>query len=289
MNANSVPAASATSRCMAFAVDIVVGAALMWVAMYAILKTGSPRTFLLATGYGHLAFVLAVPALVFSTFLAHGNATPGMIAADIQVLDKRAGTAIGWTTAILRTLLWPLSVAPAGAGLLTYFITKRRQTLHDIVTGSIVVERPFIGVKLAYRPWPVFWTMTLRAGPVIMAVTLAALVYLTSADRARDFLVDAAAVSAALTVLLTASISILKVHTSKARLTPRGIQRSGLLGWKKTIIPWDEIDHATVKIRRYFSYLRCKTINKSSFRLPLDTGNTSMAAQELGAHGVRIE
>ena len=274
---------------MAFAVDVVVGAAVVWVAMYAILKTGSPREFLLTAGYGQLAFVLVVPFVVFSTFLAHGNATPGMIATDIQVLDKKKGTAIGWKTAVLRTFLWPFSVAPAGAGLLTYFITKQRQTMHDIVTGSIVVERPFIGVKLMYQPWPVFWAMTLRAGPIIMAVTLATLVYLTSTDRAREFFVHAAAVSAALTVLLTASTSILKVHTSKARLTPSGIQRSGLLGWKKKIIPWDEIDHATVKIRRYFSYLRCKTINKSSFKLPLDTGNTSMVAQELGAHGVRIE
>jgi uncharacterized RDD family membrane protein YckC len=56
-------------------------------------------------------------------------------------------------------LAWPLEMAGLAIIYLYLFNTGTRQTLHDLATGSFVVEAPGIGVVEERRPWVGHWVI----------------------------------------------------------------------------------------------------------------------------------
>ena len=69
------------------------------------------------------------------------RATLGRIALGIQVTDVH-GNRIGLGRALLRRLARILSVLTFAIGFLVSLLTKRRQTLHDLLVGTLVVRDP---------------------------------------------------------------------------------------------------------------------------------------------------
>jgi len=69
------------------------------------------------------------------------RATLGRIALGIQVTDVH-GNRIGLGRAFLRRIARVLSVFTFGIGFLVSLFSKRRQTLHDLLAGTLVVRDP---------------------------------------------------------------------------------------------------------------------------------------------------
>ena len=80
--------------------------------------------------------------LYFSLFeSSRRRATLGRMALGIQVTDVH-GNRIGLGRAFLRRLARILSVLTFGIGFLVSLFSRRRQTLHDLLAGTLVVRDP---------------------------------------------------------------------------------------------------------------------------------------------------
>jgi uncharacterized RDD family membrane protein YckC len=76
----------------------------------------------------------------FVAFTAGGQ-TIGKMAAGIRVVPARSPyTAVGLESALLRTLVWVVLVAPAGLGLVTALFNRDRCGLHDRAAGTRVIR-----------------------------------------------------------------------------------------------------------------------------------------------------
>ena len=69
-------------------------------------------------------------------------ATPGKMIFKCQVIDAITGKHISLKQGIIRFLSLPLSIMPLLIGLFMIDFTKKRQSLHDKIAGTIVVIRP---------------------------------------------------------------------------------------------------------------------------------------------------
>jgi uncharacterized RDD family membrane protein YckC len=67
--------------------------------------------------------------------------SPGMMAVGIGVAD-REGYRLSFGRALLRAMVWPLSILPLGLGLLMAIFDRESRTLHDYLAGTIVLELP---------------------------------------------------------------------------------------------------------------------------------------------------
>jgi len=67
--------------------------------------------------------------------------TLGQLAVRVAVTD-REGYHISFWQSFVRTAVWPLSVLPLGLGITTMFFDGEQRMLHDMLSGTIVVELP---------------------------------------------------------------------------------------------------------------------------------------------------
>jgi uncharacterized RDD family membrane protein YckC len=67
--------------------------------------------------------------------------TLGQVAVRIAVTD-RDGYHLTFWQALLRTIIWPISVLPLGLGITTMFFDREQRMLHDMLAGTVVVELP---------------------------------------------------------------------------------------------------------------------------------------------------
>ncbi len=79
--------------------------------------------------------------LFFAWLWSRRGQSVGMMAVRIAVTDSRGRTP-AFSRALARSLLWPLSFIPLGIGLLLVFLDPRNRALHDILTGTVVIELP---------------------------------------------------------------------------------------------------------------------------------------------------
>jgi len=77
----------------------------------------------------------------FVAFWSTTGQTPGSRALRIRVCD-RAGAAVGPARALLRFGALLLAALPLFAGFLPVLFDDRRRGLHDLIAGTVVVERP---------------------------------------------------------------------------------------------------------------------------------------------------
>jgi uncharacterized RDD family membrane protein YckC len=92
-------------------------------------------TFVIMSG-----FLIFLP-LYFVLFWYWRGQTFGQMATRIAVTD-RDGYHIHFWQAILRMFLWPVSILPLGLGITTMFFDKEFRMLHDMLSGTVVVELP---------------------------------------------------------------------------------------------------------------------------------------------------
>ena len=85
-------------------------------------------------------FLIFLP-FYFVLFWYWRGQTFGQMATRIAVTD-RDGYHITFFQAILRMFLWPLSVLPLGLGITTIFFDREYRMLHDMLSGTVVVELP---------------------------------------------------------------------------------------------------------------------------------------------------
>ena len=87
-----------------------------------------------------LSFIPFVPLLFFVLWAWRGQSV-GMMAVRIEVTD-RDGEPLSLVRALLRTLVWPLSMFPLGIGASPALFDEERRTLHDMLAGTVVLELP---------------------------------------------------------------------------------------------------------------------------------------------------
>ncbi len=124
-------------RCLAWLVDVVLIACLTAVGWVALFTFG-----LLTLGLGMplLGLLSLVPFCYNFVFLAGMAATPGQALLGLRVLrDDDLGRPSG-LQALLSTLLYYLTLATSGLLLLVALFTARHRTLHDLLSGLVVVR-----------------------------------------------------------------------------------------------------------------------------------------------------
>jgi uncharacterized RDD family membrane protein YckC len=129
-----------TRRVIAYAIDV----AIMGVLVLLVSLVGLVLGFL-TFGLAWAALVLVIPAVIIgyyaTTLGSHRRATIGMQMMDIVLTPARGVPLDGWM-AFLHALLfwvsiwisWPVSLAIA-------LFTPRRQMLHDLVVGTLMLRR----------------------------------------------------------------------------------------------------------------------------------------------------
>lgn len=91
-------------------------------------------------------FLLVIAVLVvslgyFPFFWARGGATPGMKMFGLIVVRDRDGGPISGGQAILRLFGYWVSSVVFYLGYIWVFIDKRRRGWHDLIAGTVVVQR----------------------------------------------------------------------------------------------------------------------------------------------------
>jgi len=87
-----------------------------------------------------LSYIPFVPLLFFGLWTWRGQSV-GMMAVRIEVTD-RDGEPLSLSRALLRTLVWPLSMFPLAVGAAPVALDQERRALHDMLAGTVVLELP---------------------------------------------------------------------------------------------------------------------------------------------------
>jgi|SRR4051812_41904855 len=125
-------------RCVAWVIDVILIALLIWVLWWILVMFG----FLtLGLGFGAMGMLPFVPFCYhFLSLLGAASATPGQ---RIMGLTVRRNDDLGPPTglqALLSVLLFYLTMATSGLLLVFALFTIRHRTLHDLVSGLVVVR-----------------------------------------------------------------------------------------------------------------------------------------------------
>lgn len=125
-------------RCVAWVVDAVVLGILLWTLWWVLVMFG-----VLTLGLGFVALG-ALPFVPFAyhmlSLLGRASATPGQQMLGLTVRrDADLGPPTG-LQALVSTLAFYLTLATSGLLLVVALFTVRRRTLHDLVSGLVVVR-----------------------------------------------------------------------------------------------------------------------------------------------------
>jgi uncharacterized RDD family membrane protein YckC len=129
-----------TRRAVAYAIDVAILAGISFVLAMVLLVVG-----VLTLGLAWLAMPIIIPVAILGYYAATlgspMRATVGMQAMDIVLTPVRGQPLDGWTILVHPILFWvtiwicwPVSLAFA-------LFTPRRQMLHDLVTGTLMLRR----------------------------------------------------------------------------------------------------------------------------------------------------
>ncbi len=146
-----LPYAGSGLRIVAAILDLIVlgSVFLLFVAasgFYLLTQTdwGNESTYTNSEGYTAMAILCSsafvVPIYFFCCWWWRGQSV-GQMAVRIMVTD-RDGYHLSVSQALRRTFLWPLSALPLGIGFLTMFFDREGRTLHDMLSGTVVLEVP---------------------------------------------------------------------------------------------------------------------------------------------------
>lgn len=125
-------------RCVAWAFDFVLIAVLAWVLWWILVMFGL-LTF--GLGFGAMSILPFVPfAYHLLSLLGSASATPGQQMMGLTVRrDFDFGPPTGWQ-ALIAVGVFYLTLATSGLLLLVALFTVRHRTLHDLLSGLVVVR-----------------------------------------------------------------------------------------------------------------------------------------------------
>ena len=125
-------------RCVAWIIDFVFIAMLMWVLWWVLVMFG---LLTLGLGFGAMSILPFVPFCYhLLSLLAAPSATPGQ---QIMGVTVRRNDDLGPPTglqALISVLLFYLTMVTSGLLLIVAFVTTRHRALHDLVSGLVVVR-----------------------------------------------------------------------------------------------------------------------------------------------------
>jgi uncharacterized RDD family membrane protein YckC len=93
--------------------------------------------WLIMVGFSYVPFAF----ILFFVLWAWRGQSIGMMAVRIEITD-RDGEPLSPARALLRTLVWPLSMLPFAIGAVPVFFDDERRALHDTICGTVVLELP---------------------------------------------------------------------------------------------------------------------------------------------------
>jgi uncharacterized RDD family membrane protein YckC len=151
-----IPFASLGARLVAYIVDGIILSVVFIVAFFILsfaLVAGSgvdvsdpenPRISPAAIGGLTLFMLLFIIVTIayFPFFWARGGQTPGMKPFGIRVVRDRDGGPVTAGQAILRLIGMWVAAAVFYIGFIWVFIDSRRRGWHDLVAGTVVVQKP---------------------------------------------------------------------------------------------------------------------------------------------------
>jgi uncharacterized RDD family membrane protein YckC len=125
-------------RCVAWVFDIFLIALLMWALWWILLMFG---LLTLGLGFGAMSILPFVPFCYhFLSLLGSSSATPGQQMTGLTVRrDFDLGPPTG-LQALASVLVFYLTLATSGLLLVVALFTRRHRTLHDLVSGLVVVR-----------------------------------------------------------------------------------------------------------------------------------------------------
>jgi uncharacterized RDD family membrane protein YckC len=125
-------------RCVAWLVDAVLIAMVIWLLWWLMVLFG---LLTLGLGFSLLSLLPFVPfAYNMLSLLSYSSATPGQRMLGLTV---RRNDDLGPPTgiqALLSTLVYYVTLATSGLLLIVALFTVRKRTLHDLVSGLVVVR-----------------------------------------------------------------------------------------------------------------------------------------------------
>jgi uncharacterized RDD family membrane protein YckC len=141
-------------RCVAWCIDAVLIALLMWTLWWVLFLFG---ILTLGLGFGAMTLLPAVPFCYnLLSLLSARSATPGQQMLGLTVRrDQDLGPPTG-LQALVFTLIYYLTLATSGLLLVVALFTMRKRTLHDLVSGLVVVR---VRAMDALTPPPGPWNM----------------------------------------------------------------------------------------------------------------------------------
>jgi uncharacterized RDD family membrane protein YckC len=102
----------------------------------------SPGSAAAAGLFGLLTLILIVVAFAyFPFFWARSGQTPGMRPFGLYIVRDNDGGRISAGQAILRLIGYWVSAIPLYLGFIWIFIDKRRRGWHDLISGTVMIER----------------------------------------------------------------------------------------------------------------------------------------------------
>jgi uncharacterized RDD family membrane protein YckC len=125
-------------RCVAWVFDVFLIAILIWFLWWILVMFG---LLTLGLGFGAMSILPFVPFCYhFLSLLGSSSATPGQQMTGLTVRrDYDMGPPTGMQ-ALVSVLLFYLTLATSGLLLVVALFTRRHRTLHDLVSGLVVVR-----------------------------------------------------------------------------------------------------------------------------------------------------
>jgi uncharacterized RDD family membrane protein YckC len=142
-----LPYAGFQLRAVAFILDCIVTASIglifFTIAFLPVALGGGSHISDSQRNWIYMVLLSYLPFVVFAFFLlwALRGQSPGMMAVRIEITD-RDGEPLPSSRALVRALVWPLSMFPFGIGALPILFDEERRALHDMVAGTVVLEIP---------------------------------------------------------------------------------------------------------------------------------------------------
>jgi uncharacterized RDD family membrane protein YckC len=138
MDDNFLTGGVMSRRCVAWVLDIFLIALLVWVLWWILVMFG---LLTLGLGFGAMSILPFVPFFYhFLSLLGSSSATPGQ---QMTGLTVRRYVDLGPPTglqAVASVLVFYLTLATSGLLLLVALFTRQHRTLHDLVSGLVVVR-----------------------------------------------------------------------------------------------------------------------------------------------------
>jgi uncharacterized RDD family membrane protein YckC len=272
----------------AWLIDASLTASLMLFVMYRYSGSIDVFEFVLQTNYTQLAVLVGVPLLVHVVAMSSLQASVGMYVMDLMLLQDD-GDSVSLSHAVRRPLGIIGFFACCGITAALPYMNDRRRTLGDMLSGTRVVETPAAGRRIAYDTWRLFKSSSRGLAPVAVAGAIALLLLSKHEGPNKTVVLDALLLAGTATLLFATLAAVLRTKLTRVRLTERGIQRSGWLGWKKGVVGWGEIDFARYRPARLCPYFEVHRHDRRRFRVPIEHDTAQLTAGAFAAFGVRIE